>query len=335
MRVAISEVGVLSAGGSRAVDDLAQGLDQEGVSVTRLCAPAVSPRTRLPSGRQGLGRTALRGFAVLSDRRHRVVEDALKDVGPVDVLISCDGMTFARGVATVMFIQQVLPYCRDGVRTYNLRGRQRLRLMRLLMSRGISRSAGLVVQLPHVPTALGVYGDGELGSKPTVCLEHHFAEGQVLAPVRRRGYLYVGSIRPYKRPEFIRAVANELAAKHGEFLTVAGPDRIEGMGIEYVGPLSGSDLDGAYSRHRALLMTSLCESFGYPIYEALSMGAGVAVPDRDYGCHLRHHDMVTHYQTDSVQEAVASLRYSRPGSRTLPLVSDYSNVAELLLRLAK
>ena len=212
-----------------------------------------------------------------------------------DVLLCMEGMGSAGRLPHITFIQQSLPFCSDIVARLGTLERLRMGVILRAMERSCKSSRRVIVQTPtmlrRVAETFRIPSARITVALPTVSdLPNPVTPSNRLATMRDTKVglrlLYVGNESPYKNVSFLIGAMGRLRACLPDvtlFLTWPPEHlacRVEGVvGLGY---LRGAELREAYELATALVMPSLVETVGLPMFEAMNVGTPVLAANRPY-----------------------------------------------------
>ena len=199
-------------------------------------------------------------------------------------------------VSQVTFIQQSLPYYPEAQRQFDLRGRLKISMIRLMHRQACRAGSAILVQTPTMSR--------EISSAFKIPTERIHAILPSASPLRRgqqpserlsqmratpsgARLLYVDNRWPYKNLQVAIEAMRSIRASMADatlFVTwpqddqrLTGQDHVVGLGY-----LRDGALREAYEMATALIMPSLSETVGLPMLEAMSVGTPVLAADRPY-----------------------------------------------------
>lgn len=202
-----------------------------------------------------------------------------------DVLLTLNPFGSSRsGPKLVVFVQQSLPFYPEAVRLHRLKSRFRIEIIAVAMKSSCRRATLNIVQTNTMKRNL-VKTFGISPNKISVCsppadLRGGWQPGS--APV----ILYVGNASAYKDLgtllEGFRAARRSIP--NAELILIGAgvemlplPDCARALGL-----LPTEQVLQWYSRATVLVFTSMAETVGLPLLEAMSVGVPLIVVDRDY-----------------------------------------------------
>ena len=177
--------------------------------------------------------------------------------------------------------------------------------LRTWFSVALTRRARLVVTPSQALADLIRRARPELAAKPFAVLPHGLDLSRYAqrgrgddAPSRPFTFLCPTKIEPYKGIELLVAAASGLPREAGEFevrITAsergwpadiqraidAAREESTFSRVRFVGPIAAESMPEAYRAADALVYPSLCESFGFPLAEAMASGLPIVAGDLD------------------------------------------------------
>lgn len=298
MRLAIDAVGVKSGGGATVLLQTLQAA---------VALDAIREITLLASP------TALREFTIPPHAKLRILDVARAEssVGRIrwafrglerhvhrlncNALLGFTGIGVAqRNCASVVFIQQSLPYSRESLQRCSLGLRLRMAVIRWMTRRSACASHHVLVQ--SEPMRETIARDFQISRNaisvfmPTApVLPHPTADSPKLTGMQSAGgrgaLLYVGNDVPYKNLSIVAQGLQRMPeADRPDWYVTLSPESpvCRGGAAIGLGTLNGGELHEAYRRATLLVMPSMTETVGLPMLEAMRVGTPVLAADRPY-----------------------------------------------------
>lgn len=236
----------------------------------------------------------------------------------VDGVLGLNGGGSMRQVcASVVLIQQSLPYSSEALARCPVRMRLRMAVVRWVTGKSAKAAHHILVQSRAMRTA--VSQAFELSPErisvfpPTATALPRGADSARLERLRlakgRHVLLYVGNDFPHKNLEVVEQGLLRVpkAQRPDWYVTLPESSWICRRGIAIpLGNLSAVELAEAYTRVTALVMSSIIETVGLPILEAMRAGVPVLAADRPYA-HEAAEDAAIFFDPLSADDFAAKL----------------------------
>lgn len=248
------------------------------------------------------------GAEASSDRLswlNRGLADAVDAVG-ADAVLALNAAGTVRGVPVVNYYQQPLLYDEEARRLLDGETRTRLTAIRSLTWRAAKAAAAHVVQTDWMRSVVS-----EAWSIPAETIDVATPTPPDWKPgeASRRGadLLWVGHRLEYKRWPLAQWIHRRWRGVEGDSILRATLDDVTGEGLEGLGTLDWKELEQHYRDVSALLVTSVCESLGLPLLEALATHCPIVAPDLPWVRSVCD-NAALYYASDAPDEAVERLR---------------------------
>ncbi len=298
MKLVIDAVGNKNGGGATVLQEIlraAMAYDRLG-EITLLASPAGLREFALPdceklriidvaTAESSIGR--LRWAARGLDNQLNTLE--------FDVFLGLNGIgSVQRRFASLVFIQQLLPYSPEALRRSSWKVRFRMTAIRWVTRRSAKAADHILVQSEAmratISRAFGLHPERISAFLPTApTLSGTQAKSPKLDILRaasgRRVILYVGNESPHRNLEVLERGLQQFpeAERPNWFATLPGNSPFcRGGSAIGLGTLKRDELYEAYRSATVLVMPSLAETVGLPMLEAMRLGTPVLAADRPY-----------------------------------------------------
>ena len=212
-----------------------------------------------------------------------------------DIVLGLNGFGgLDRTVASVVFIQQSIPYSAESMRRFPWAMRMRMNVIRWLTRRSAVRADHVLVQSESMRTmiadAFHISLERISAFMPTApVLSRATAPSPKLQVLRSDtppgAMLYVGNDSSHKNLEVVAQGLLQIAPAQRPkwYVTLPASSLVcrEGAAVS-LGSLDRSELREAYQHATFLVMPSLTETVGLPMLEAMRVGTPVLAADRPY-----------------------------------------------------
>ena len=256
---------------------------------------------------------SVRKFELPASPRLRVIEvnGAESDVGRLlwavvglgkqlntleyDAFLGLNGMGGrSRGRASLIFIQQPIPYSPEALKRCSKARQMRMAVVRWLTWRSSKAADHVLVQNEAMRTTIAKAFDIPLerisAYLPTApILPDCASKSPKLEGMRKetkgRAILYVGSAAPHKNLDVIFRGWPKVSGQFQARLYLTLPAKSFGSldsSVVGLGTLNRGELYEAYKNATLVVMPSLAETVGLPMLEAMRVGTPVLVADRPY-----------------------------------------------------
>ncbi len=309
MIVAIEAVGAKFGGAARIAYEASAALAAHS-SVEEVVVFASGPDDRAfayPASVRVVNKPEAEGAAGRLEWLNSGLANAVADAG-ASVVLALNAVGTVPGVPVVNYYQQPLLYDEAARAKVSGELRTRLTAIRSLTWRAAREAAAHVVQTDwmreQVCAAWNLAADDVLVATPTP------PDWADRGKSRTSDLLWVGHELPYKRWPQAQWIHGRWRGFEPEAKLLATLEQATGEGVEALGYLDRADLREHYDKVGALLVTSMTESLGLPLLEAMAAGCPIVAPDMPWARSVCD-NAALYWDVENAASAVERLRDAR------------------------